>query len=158
MKKQTLLIRMLFIFSLLSFGSGCTLSGGYDTERDGGKGYRIVKTARTQIGKPYKWGGSTPQKGFDCSGLVYWAYQQHGIKVPRVTIGQASVGRSVSRRELLPGDIVAFSPKWQRGKHTGIYTGRGKFIHSPKKGARVREESIDVAYWRNCFNNGRRVR
>lgn len=159
MKKQTILFRLLFVLSLLIFGAGCTLGGGaYDTDWDDGKGNQIVKTARTQVGKPYKWGGSTPRAGFDCSGLVYWAYQQNDIKVPRMTKDQAYVGKEISRSALKPGDIVVFSPKWQKGKHTGIYSGRGKFIHSPKKGSRVREESMDINYWRKCFDSGRRVR
>lgn len=149
---------LLFTFFVLLLNAGCTLSGSYVSDpTPSPKGNAIVNTARTQIGKPYKWGGTTPSTGFDCSGYVYWAYQQNGVKVPRSTGEQANAGKTVGRSALRPGDIVVFSPRWQASKHTGIYCGKGKFLHSPKSGSRIREEAIDAKHWIDCFDGGRRL-
>jgi cell wall-associated NlpC family hydrolase len=116
---------------------------------------RIVSTARAQTGLPYHSGGTSPQSGFDCSGLVLWVYRQHGINVPRLAKAQAFFGRPVGAGELQPGDIVAF--RLNGGYHTGIYSGNGNFVHSPSTGSRVREESININYWRRNFIGGRRI-
>lgn len=117
-------------------------------------GKSIVATARRQTGVPYRSGGTTPQKGFDCSGLIFWVYGQHGVSVPRLAKAQASYGRPVSSSSLQHGDIVAF--RINGAYHTGIYSGNGKFIHSPSSGNRVREESLSTAYWRRSYVGARR--
>ncbi len=120
-----------------------------------GGGHAVVSTARTQTGVRYRNGGTTPNNGFDCSGLILWVYRQHGISVPRLAKAQASFGESVSFGSLQAGDIVAF--RINGAYHTGIYCGNGNFIHSPSSGNHVREESINVNYWRKNFVGGRRV-
>ncbi|WP_320174342.1 C40 family peptidase [Maridesulfovibrio sp.] len=119
----------------------------------------VVKVARAQVGKPYKWGGSSPNEGFDCSGLVWWVYQRHGISVPRVSWQQKGAGRAVHKSEIQAGDIVLFKiPGQAKSLHTGIYSGNGySFIHSPKSGHTVREESMEKNYWRKYFIGARRV-
>ena len=116
--------------------------------------HAVVETARSQIGVPYRRGGTAPG-GFDCSGLVVWSYRQHGISVPRTTSEQMAAGNSVKRASLQPGDILVF--RTNSGLHTGIYTGRGTFIHSPKPGARVREDQLGSVYWSKAFREGRRL-
>lgn len=144
-----------FFFALaLIFAGGCTTK--YPRGGDV-RGEAIVNTARSQIGTPYRWGGCTPGQGFDCSGYIVWVYQQHGINLPRTAAEQAAAGYSVSRGELKAGDIVVFRPKSQKGKHTGIYTGRNTFLHSPKTGSVVREESISVPHWSKALVDVRRV-
>ena len=120
-----------------------------------GTGQTVVSTARAMAGTPYRSGGATPQRGFDCSGLIYWVYQQHGITVPRVAKDQAFHGLKVHAGALKPGDIVAF--RIRKDYHTGIYTGGGKFIHSPKPGTKVREETLNTNYWSGKFVSGRRI-
>ncbi len=71
-----------------------------------GRAAAVVRTARTMIGAPYKWGGESPREGFDCSGLIWFSYRQHGITLPRVSWQQFSAGRAVSRSSLRPGDLV----------------------------------------------------
>lgn len=111
-------------------------------------GKKVVKAANSQIGKKYCFGGESPRKGFDCSGLIWWAYDRHDVSVPRVTKDQARYGRGVSLRYIRQGDIVVFrTRRGPHGLHTGIYTGKNKFIHSPKAGERVRTESLSNAYW-----------
>ncbi len=124
-----------------------------------GKMRSVVSVARSQIGKPYKWGGASPSRGFDCSGLVWWVFDQHGIKVPRVSWQQIEAGRSVHLSKIKAGDIVFFRiPGGGKSLHTGIYTGDGSFfVHSPKSGHHVREESMNKNYWRKYFIGARRV-
>lgn len=119
-------------------------------------GHKLVKRAHTAIGTPYVLGGSNPG-GFDCSGLVKWAYKGVGIKLPRTAREQSVVGKKINRVEdMRAGDIVAFRhPK--RGYHTGIYVGDGKFIHSPRKRTTVRINSLSDPYFRSTLLGARRV-
>ena len=119
-------------------------------------GQQLLRHARAAIGTPYVLGGSAPG-GFDCSGLVHWAYKNVGVKLPRTAREQAVVGESIRNIEdMRAGDIVAFRhPK--RGYHTGIYVGDGKFIHSPRKRTRVRINSLSDPYFSQTLLGARRV-
>ncbi len=143
--------------SLLLTGCGKSVIGTSPVTRGPVSGDSIVATARTQIGVKYKSGGTRPDTGFDCSGFVCWTYAQYGVNLPRKTDDQASAGASVKRRDLRPGDVVVFRISRWAGLHTGIYTGKNKFIHSPSAGKRIREESLNVDYWSKRFVSGRRV-
>jgi len=115
-----------------------------------------VQVARSAIGTPYVPGGRNPG-GFDCSGLVQWAYKSVGINLPRTAREQAVVGKRITRVEdMRAGDIVAFHHP-RRGYHTGIYVGDGKFVHSPRRRTRVRINSLDDPYFRTTFMGARRV-
>lgn len=95
--------------------------------------------------------------GFDCSGLVQWAYKSVGINLPRTAREQSAVGKRITRVEdMRAGDIVAFHHP-RRGYHTGIYVGDGKFVHSPRRRTRVRINSLDDPYFRTTFMGARRV-
>lgn len=146
------------LLCLLVLAQGCSMSrGGEGLDQPGGgnvSGVKISKTALTAIGTRYKYGGSSPSSGFDCSGLVCWSYGKYGIKLPRTAREQSKIGSSVSRSSLRPGDIVAF--KISSGMHTGIYTGGGKFVHSPSSGKTVRQDSISSKYWKTRFYTARR--
>ena len=130
-------------------------SSHYDCHAPGA-GAAIAASARSQLGKPYVRGGISPQYGFDCSGLVYWACAQNGVNVPRMTRDQAKAGQSIERSALRPGDIVVFKTSWT-GYHTGIYLGQGRFVHSPKPRTRVRIDSMQQEYWKDHYVTGRRV-
>lgn len=119
---------------------------------------KAVRAAYSQMGKKYRPGGASPQKGFDCSGLIWWAYKQVGMNIPRLTVDQAKTGSAVSSSTALPGDIVVFrTGRNPQGLHTGLYAGGDTFIHSPRSGERVRMESITVPYWRDKLLTVRRV-
>ncbi len=120
---------------------------------------QVVRTAATQIGRKYKLGGESPRTGFDCSGLVYWSYKQHGINVPRITTSQAQVGQKINKQNLRPGDIVVFrTGNSPNGLHTGLYAGKNSFIHSPNSKSRVKIDSLNKGtYWGNHLLYGRRV-
>ncbi|MCH5277687.1 MAG: C40 family peptidase [Desulfovibrionaceae bacterium] len=141
--------------------SGCAptrISGLPSTSSGSALGARVVRTASTQIGKPYRSGGQSPSKGFDCSGLIYWSFQQNGVTVPRVTTDQAKAGRPVSRGSLQPGDIIVFrTSSSPNGLHTGLYAGQGKFIHSPNRRSKVRMDSLSTPAWAKSFVTGRRI-
>ena len=123
---------------------------------DNEKGDRIISRARTMIGMPYVRGGRNPG-GFDCSGLVQWAYKNEGISLPRTAREQSQVGTRITDvEEMRAGDIVAFRHP-RRGYHTGIYVGDGKFIHSPHRRDRVKISSLDDPYFRTTFLGARRV-
>lgn len=118
----------------------------------------VVAAARSLTGVRYKYGGESPQTGFDCSGLTWWAYRQVGVDLPRVSYEQYEAGRAVSRRDIRPGDLVFFRLQQKRkNMHVGIATDGNTFIHSPSSGGRVREEDFDTPYWREHFIGARRV-
>jgi len=116
----------------------------------------LVMTAKRQIGTPYLWGGDAPERGFDCSGLVWWVYRRHGIGIPRVTHEQQRAGRGVS--DFKPGDLVFFRiAETAKGLHVGIYAGEYFFIHSAKTGSDVRVDSMLKPYWHSRFLGARRI-
>ena len=115
----------------------------------------IASHAQKALGSRYKSGGEKPG-AFDCSGLVQWAAEKSGIKLPRTAREQIMNGLSVlSSDELKPGDILAFKPK--RGYHVGIYMGDGKFIHSSSRYNRVKYSSLDNPYFRKIYMGARRI-
>ncbi|EMG35699.1 cell wall-associated hydrolase, invasion-associated protein [Desulfocurvibacter africanus PCS] len=118
----------------------------------------VVAKARSVIGTPYRFGGMSPVSGFDCSGLVVWVYETHGVDLPRTTWEQTRAGQAVPADQMHPGDIVVFKLGGKQPYlHTGIYAGGNTFIHSPRSGGRVREESLSGAYWAGRIHAVRRV-
>ena len=99
----------------------------------------VVATATAAMGTPYQWGGNGNGGGFDCSGLIQYAYREHGIALPRVSRDQARVGRAVARRldALAPGDILTFSNSGGHVTHVALYVGDGKIIHSANGGVQL---------------------
>lgn len=117
----------------------------------------VVQTVRSVLGTPYKWGGDSPQEGFDCSGLMYWAFTSNGVRIPRVSWEQVHAGQKISRSDIQAGDLVFFDTGQSRGYHVGLATGNGTFLHSPKSGSRVAESSLNGPYWYRKFLVARRV-
>jgi cell wall-associated NlpC family hydrolase len=109
-----------------------------------------ARIAAAQVGAPYRYGGASP-RGFDCSGLVYYAYRKAGIRVPRTTHAQLRHADSVSPGKLRAGDLVFFKLDRQPVSHVGIYTGNGRFIHAPSRGKRVSFTTLNDPYWRTQF-------
>lgn len=107
----------------------------------GGDRGSVVQAALTQVGSPYVWGGAAPG-GFDCSGLVMWAFQQAGISLPHSSQAQAQGGQPVAMSDLQPGDVVTF---YSDASHSGIYVGDGMVIHSSTYGQPVRVVPMNAA-------------
>ena len=113
----------------------------------------VAATALAQLGAPYRLGGADPA-GFDCSGLVQWAFATVGVKVPRTTEEQFAWFRAVPREELQPGDLVFFRlPQ----AHVGIYLGAGEFVHAPATGRVVERARLDTPWFILSFAGGGRV-
>ena len=116
----------------------------------------IVRTARQYIGVPYRWGGESPQTGFDCSGLTMVVYQLNGLDLPRSSRQQWQAGRPVKRSELSRGDLVFFATSGgRRVSHVGIYTGNGKFLHAPRRGRNIKISSLSNTYYRKRYLGAR---
>ena len=129
-------------------------------ERDAGGSVRsdIVVRALTLIDTPYRYGGSTPASGFDCSGLVRHVYEAvAGRPLPRRSEEMVQLGESITRSQLEPGDLVFFNTLARAYSHVAIYIGDGRFLHAPARGGRVRIEALDDRYWRARFNGARRL-
>jgi hypothetical protein len=118
----------------------------------------IISLARQQLGTQYVWGGSAPG-GFDCSGLVVWAFGQKGVQLPRTSYNQIQVGASVQPDKLRPGDLVFFDTDRKKTgpDHVGIYIGGGKFIHASSPGQGVKISSLAESYYMDRWMGGRRV-
>jgi cell wall-associated NlpC family hydrolase len=107
----------------------------------------IVLVAQQMIGAPYRLGGATP-RGFDCSGLVLYTYQQVGIQnLPRTTAGLFRQTQPVTLDDLLPGDLLFFEINGRGVSHVGIYQGGSEFIHAPVSGKQVSVGTLDNGYW-----------
>jgi len=116
----------------------------------------IVKTAEKFIGLPYRWGGSSSDYGFDCSGLSMTAYYLNGLNLPRSSKDQYRAGAPVNRNQLQKGDLVFFAiPKGREISHVGIYAGNDTFIHAPGKGKIIRIDSLSNRYFRRRYVGAR---
>jgi cell wall-associated NlpC family hydrolase len=112
------------------------------------------------VGTPYRYGGNTPESGFDCSGLIGYVYRDAaGIKLPRSTRELISMPVPNVRRDALQtGDLVFFATAGGgQVSHAGIYVGEGRFVHAPSSGGTVRLESLSTAYWQRSYLNAKRV-
>ena len=115
------------------------------TTSSSGAARRVVSTGEQYIGTPYRYGGTSPRTGFDCSGFVQYVYGQQGVSLPRTSRQMAGAGIAVdpSRRSLAVGDLMLFS-QGGRISHVAIYAGNGRFIHSSSSGSGVRYDDLDT--------------
>ena len=111
------------------------------------------------LGTPYRYGGSSPSEGFDCSGLVQYASKKSlNLNLPRRTSEQASYGTPISFGNLKAGDLLFFNISGQANSHVGIYLGQTYFVHAPSSGGAVRVEDYTLDYWQRRFSGARRIR
>jgi len=145
------LIQEFFIVPPVFKPTDITPKAGLNRIRD-----EIAGRARRYIGIPYKWGGATPDEGFDCSGLTRAVYQLSGLDLPRTSNDQFAMGTEVKLKNLKKGDLVFFSsPGGNSVSHVGIYIGDNKFIHAPGRDQTIRTDSLSNSYFRSCFQGAR---
>lgn len=112
------------------------------------------------VGTPYRWGGNTPDSGFDCSGLIGYVYRDAaGLQLPRTTREMSALRvPQVPRQQLRSGDLLFFATNGGRQvSHAGIYVGEGRFVHAPSSGGTVRLDSLGDGYWHQRYLAARRV-
>ena len=119
-------------------------------------GYEISGTALGLRGVPYRNGGADPN-GFDCSGLVWYVFAQHGVSVPRTVEDQYKAGGTVDVADLRPGDLVFFNTSSSGASHVGISVGGESFVHAPSSSGVVRVEDLRASYWATRFIGARRL-
>ena len=149
----------LCLLAFVIVASGCAATRENPSRTGSAKADQIIDTAKSLIGTPYAWGGTSPEQGFDCSGYVRYVFAQNGYALPRSTVEQTQVGQPITRSGLAPGDIVIvrLPGGGQRGLHTGIYIGNDTFIHSPRRGQRVKEENLASPHWTKWYVGARRI-
>lgn len=117
----------------------------------------VLFSALGLVGTPYRYGGNTPEGGFDCSGLVHYVFNTAaGVSLPRQSSAIAEIDApKVKRTQLIPGDLVFFGKR--KVNHIGIYVGEGRFVHAPNSGGTVRMDHLDGAYWDTRYLYARRL-
>lgn len=118
---------------------------------------KVVDLARSLLGVRYRWGGTSPQSGFDCSGFISYVARSMNVELPRTSFEMFTAGKSVSREQLRPGDLVFFTTYARGASHAGIYLGNGQFIHANSTGGRVRITDLDSAYYARRYLGARRI-
>jgi cell wall-associated NlpC family hydrolase len=118
----------------------------------------LVLRAMTLLGINYKFGGNTPETGFDCSGFVRYVFKEaFGVTLPRRAEEISQKGQRIGVEQLVPGDLVFFNTLKRTFSHVGIYIGNNQFVHAPSSGGGVRVENIDKSYWQTRFDGARRL-
>ena len=119
------------------------------------KGDKVAAYAKTLVGKPYKYGGTT-EKGFDASGFVQYVYQKTAkVKLPRTVADQYKKGQKVAYKNLQPGDLVFFKLDGKKVSFVGIYLGKDQFIAATSKGVKIQQ--LGAKYWKPYFVSGARI-
>jgi cell wall-associated NlpC family hydrolase len=110
----------------------------------------IVEAALGQLGRPYRYGGND-NAGFDCSGLVQYAYSEAGVIVPRDTASQLDAGKAIDYDAVQPGDLLFYRFENSGGLHVGLYIGDGRMIHAPASGRQVSLTEVEAPVWKKRY-------
>jgi cell wall-associated NlpC family hydrolase len=117
----------------------------------------ISLEAKKYLGVPYKYGGSNPSEGFDCSGLVQYVFGKYGKNLPRSTREQFKIGKNVPPQWAKPGDLIFFDIDGKGISHVGIYMGNMRFIHAPHTNSQVKIVTLLSDYWKKKFRGIKRI-
>lgn len=145
---------LLLLLVLAALLQGCSTMGS-GPER--AKRETVIETALNQVGRPYRYGGDSPD-GFDCSGLVEYSYAEAGISLPHNTAAQRSAGQRIDLSDAKPGDLLFY--RFNRSPsslHVAIYLGHGKMVHAPEHGRQVSVVHVDDTPWPKRFVNAVRI-
>jgi cell wall-associated NlpC family hydrolase len=116
-------------------------------------GERAATIALKAVGVPYRWGGASPASGFDCSGLIYWAYGRLGVELPHSSYALYGQSRRIARARMRRGDLLFFTGLG----HVGLYVGRGRMVHAPQSGRRVEVVALGRSHYGERLVGARRV-
>jgi cell wall-associated NlpC family hydrolase len=155
-------------FSLLALAALLTACAGNPPSEQPGNPFPMVDGNADDVvisaigleGTPYRYGGNTPESGFDCSGLIGYVYRNAaGIQLPRSTREMVNLRvPNVGRSDLQSGDLVFFATNGgSQVSHAGIYVGEGRFVHAPSSGGTVRLDYLSQAYWQKSYLGAKRV-
>lgn len=129
-----------------------------DRSAEVGVGSELTMRAVSLIGTRYRYGGDSPDRGFDCSGFVRYLFRDVlGVELPRTASEISRLGYRIDARDMQPGDLVFYNTMRRSFSHVGIYLGDNKFIHAPSSRGWVRIESMDLDYWKRRFSGARRM-
>ena len=157
-KKLSDLSNTTIVMYIRYFGDSSNASDNVEVEGNSEIGKAIAKSALSKQGCKYVWGASGPNE-FDCSGLVWWACKENGIKFERTTAQVLStMGQKITKEQLQAGDIITFKTDARYVSHVGIYIGNGKMVHAPNSRSVVRIDDIfNSTYWTKVTYNYRRL-
>jgi cell wall-associated NlpC family hydrolase len=154
------LVLIATVFSLLMAGCSSnapqpkTTNANYSADAND-----VLFSALGLVGTPYRYGGNTPESGFDCSGLIDYVYRESvDVRLPR-TVAEINKldAPNVDEDELQSGDVVIFATGFgSRPSHAGIYVGKGRFVHAPSSGGTVRMDLLSDKYWQRSYLNAKR--
>lgn len=119
----------------------------------------VIIRAISLVGTPYRYGGTQPDTGFDCSGLIGFVFQEAaGLRLPRTTRELIDIeAKTIDRDDLQSGDLVYFNSRGGRVSHIGIYVGENRFVHAPSSGGVVRIDKLNTPYWTKFYVGAKRV-
>ena len=140
------------LLALVACGSGPVLQ---QAGKESSAGHRAAAVARDQVGVPYRYGGNSP-RGFDCSGLVHYAYLHAGLSVPRTTKQLWKAAEPVADDELRVGDLLFFRVDGKMS-HVGLYLGNRQFVHAPQSGRTVAVASLDEPFYTRALIRAGRI-
>ncbi|MBP6817562.1 MAG: C40 family peptidase [Burkholderiaceae bacterium] len=147
-----------FVLSAALLMSPMAQASGPDSPSEPHAGTELVLRALSLLGVNYRFGGTSPDTGLDCSGLVRHVFREAmGVVLPRRAEEMSQTGASVDTSQLAPGDLVFFNTLRRTFSHVGIYIGNGQFVHAPSSGGGVRIEHLSKQYWTQRFNGARRL-
>lgn len=129
-----------------------------DSSELSGTAQEVLVIALSLTGIKYKYGGDSPETGFDCSGFVRYVFQQAAsLALPHSTRAISKLGQVISLEQLQPGDLVFFDTLKSAFSHVGIYLGSDRFIHAPSSGGAINVVNMNDAYWAKRYNGARRL-
>lgn len=118
----------------------------------------VTLFALSLVGIDYRYGGATPERGLDCSGLIHYVFQEvTGVVLPRTSRELSHIGKSIRAGDLQPGDLVFFNTRHAAFSHVGIYLGDDRFIHAPSRGGEVNVATLSARYWQQRYDGARRL-
>lgn len=151
-------MKSILLLLILLLGACSSLKNDVRTPDSDAAAGKLTSYARSLVGIPYKYGGNSPDSGFDCSGFVDHVFRHTlGINLPRSSDEISHRGQAVSKGNLRAGDLVFFNTLHRKFSHVGIYLGDDRFIHAPSSGGSVRTENMREAYWKTHYDGARRI-